>query len=152
MMAPIQRITKWLDVFRKIDDADFVTTFLAMERWAADNVPFPGEVYRQYIKDCYQENNFCSGRMVVGGRRVQLSQIRCPLLNLIADKDTIAPPPSSTILNDLVGSSDKTLMRFPVGHIGLSTSSKGPKEIWPKVAAWIAARSEPLTGDEPAAS
>jgi polyhydroxyalkanoate synthase len=114
-----------------------------MEHWASDNVPFPGEVYRQYIKDCYQENNFCNGRMVVGGERVDLRNIRVPLLNLIAENDTIAPPKSSEILNKLVSSTDKEIMRFPVGHIGLSTSSKGPKQIWPKVADWIAAHSEP---------
>ena len=145
MMAPIQRLTKWLEVFRRIDDPEFVTTFLAMETWAADNVPFPGEVYRQYIKDCYQENNFYEGRMLVGGRRVDLGEIRCPLLTLIADNDTIAPPPSSTALGGKVGSSDKTTLRFPVGHIGLSTSSKGPRQIWPRIAAWIAEHSEPLT-------
>ena len=145
MMAPIQRITKWLEVFRRIDDPEFVTTFLAMETWASDNVPFPGELYRQYIKDCYQENNFCNGRMVVGGRTVDLAKITCPLLTLIADNDAIAPPPSSTILEQKVSSTDKTTLRFPVGHIGLSTSSKGPKQIWPKVAAWLAEHSEPAT-------
>jgi polyhydroxyalkanoate synthase len=147
MMAPIQRMTKWLEVFRRIEDPEFVTTFLAMERWASDNVPFPGEVYRQYIKDCYQENNFCNGRMIIGGERVDLGRIRCPLLNLIAENDTIAPPRSSEVLNALVGSTDKETMRFSVGHIGLSTSSKGPKQIWPRVAGWIAARSEPLCPD-----
>jgi len=143
-MAPIQRMTKWLEVFRRIDDPDFVTTFLGMEHWAADNVEFPGEIYRQYIKDCYQENNFCNGRMLVGGDKVDLGNIRCPVLSIIADNDTIAPPKSSEILNEIVGSTDKEIMRFPVGHIGLSTSSKGPKQIWPKVSGWIAKRSEPF--------
>jgi polyhydroxyalkanoate synthase subunit PhaC len=146
MMAPIQRMTKWLEVFRRIEDKEFVTTFLAMERWASDNVPFPGEVYRQYIKDCYQQNNFCNGRMVVGGRKVELSAIRCPILNIIAEKDTIAPPKSSEVLNSLVGSTDKEIARFSVGHIGLSTSSQGKKQIWPHVARWLGARSEPLEG------
>ncbi len=141
MMAPVQRLTKWLEVFRRIDDPEFVTTFLAMETWAADNVPFPGELYRQYIKDCYQENNFFHGRMVIGGRTVELGQITCSLLTLIADKDTIAPPPSSLALASKVGSTDKTTLHFDVGHIGLSTSSKGPKVIWPQIAAWLAERS-----------
>ena len=142
MMAPVQRLTKWLEVFRRVDDPEFVTTFLAMEAWAADNVPFPGELYRQYIKDCYQENNFFHGRMVVGGRTVDLANITCSLLTLIADKDTIAPPPSSLALAARVGSQDQTTMRFDVGHIGLSTSSKGPRLIWPKIAAWLAERSK----------
>lgn len=146
MMAPVQRISKWFEVFRRLSDKDFVTTFLAMEHWAADNVPFPGEVYRQYIKDCYQENNFYKGKMVVGGRRVDLGQIKCPLLVLTAENDTIAPPKSSEALLGVVGATDKTLLRFPVGHIGLSTSSKGPKQIWPKVSGWLAERSSPLPG------
>lgn len=144
MMAPIQRVSKWFEVFRRLDDKEFVTSFLAMEHWAADNVPFPGEVYRQYIRDCYQENNLFEGRMIVGRRRVDLGEIRCPLLALVADKDTIAPPASTEGLLGVISSTDKTLLRFPVGHIGLSTSSKGPKVIWPKVAEWLAAHSEPL--------
>lgn len=140
-MAPVQRVTKWLEVFRKIEDKDFVTTFLGMEHWAVDNVEFPGEIYRQYIKDCYQSNNFCNARMKIGGRTVDLAKITCPLLSILAENDPIAPPKSSEILNQRIQSTDNEIMRFPVGHIGLSTSSKGPKVIWPKVAQWIGQRS-----------
>ena len=143
--APVQRFTRWLDVCRRIDDPDFVTTFLAMERWGADAVPFPGEIYRQYIKDCYQHNLFCQGRMEVGGERVDLSRITCPVLNLIAEHDSIAPPAMSEPLPHLVGSRDCQTMRFPVGHIGLSASSKGPVVVWPKIAAWLAQRADPFT-------
>ena len=144
MMAPIQRMTKWLEVFRKIDDPDFVSTFLAMEHWASDNIPFPGEVYRQYIKDCYQYNNFCKGRMKVGGRQVDLANIHTPLLTIIAENDTIAPPKSSELLPTLVSSTDTDIFRFKAGHIGLSTSSKGRKQFWPKIAEWIEHRSTPF--------
>lgn len=147
--APVQRFTRWLDVCRRIDDPEFVTTFLAMERWGADPVPFPGEVYRQYIKDCYQHNLFCQGRMEVGSERIDLRRIGCPLLNLIAEHDTIAPPPMSEPLPSLVGSRDCQTMRFPVGHIGLSASSKAPKQVWPHVAAWLAQRAQPYPEREP---
>lgn len=142
MMAPVQRMTKWLEVFRRIDDPDFVSTFLAMEHWAADNIPFPGEVYRQYIKDCYQTNNLYKNQMVVGGQRIDLRRITAPLLNIIAENDTIAPPPSSEVITESVGSKDTATFRFKAGHIGLSTSSKGPKEFWPKIADWIGKHSE----------
>lgn len=142
--APVQRFTRWLEVCRRIDDPEFVTTFLAMERWGADAVPFPGEVYRQYIKDCYQNNLFSRGLMEVGPERVDLGRIRCSVLNLIAEHDTIALPAMSEPLPRLVGSRDCETMRFPVGHIGLSASSKSPLKVWPRVCAWLAARSEPL--------
>jgi polyhydroxyalkanoate synthase len=142
--APVQRFTRWLDVCRHIDEPEYVTTFLAMERWGADAVPFPGEVYRQYIKDCYQQNLFCQGKMEVGGQRVDLKRIRGALLNIIADQDVIAMPPMSEPLPGLVGSSDARTMRFPVGHIGLSASSKSPAKVWPAITRWIAERSSPM--------
>lgn len=142
--APVQRFTRWLDVCRHIDEPEYVTTFLAMERWGADAVPFPGEVYRQYIKDCYQQNLFCQGKMEVGGQRVDLGRIRGSLLNIIADQDVIALPPMSEPLPGLVGSTDAQTMRFPVGHIGLSASSKSPAKVWPAITRWIAERSSPM--------
>jgi polyhydroxyalkanoate synthase len=143
MAAPVQRLTRWLDVCRHIDEPEYVTTFLAMERWGADAVPFPGEVYRQYIKDCYQQNLFCQGQMEVGGEKVDLSHIRGSVLNIIAEQDTIALPPMSEVLPRLVGSQDAQTLRFPVGHIGLSASSKSPTKVWPAISDWIAARSRP---------
>ena len=147
MAAPVQRLTKWLDVCRQIDDPAFVTTFLALERWGADAIPFPGEVYRQYMKDCYQRNLFCQNRMEVGGERVDLGRIQCPVLNIIAEQDNIAPPAMSEPLQELlVGSKDRETKRFPVGHIGLSASSKAPVKVWPHIDAWMAQRSRAWEG------
>jgi|SRR6218665_432075 len=146
MAGPVQRFTKWLEVFRQIDDPGFVTTFLALERWGADAVPFPGEVYRQYMRDCYQRNLFRQSRMEVGGERVDLGRVECPVLNIIAENDNIAPPAMSEPLPELVGSKDCETMRFPVGHIGLSASSKSPVKVWPRISAWMERRSLPWEG------
>ncbi|HZI06715.1 MAG TPA: alpha/beta fold hydrolase [Archangium sp.] len=147
MASPVQRITKWLDVCRQIDDPGFVTTFLALERWGADAVPFPGEVYRQYMRDCYQRNLFCRNQMEVGGERVDLGRIHCPVLNIIAEQDNIAPPAMSEPLQGLlVGTKDSQTMRFPVGHIGLSASSKSPVKVWPHIDGWMSQRSQPMEG------
>jgi polyhydroxyalkanoate synthase len=148
MAAPVQRLTKWLDVCRQIDDPDFVTTFLALERWGADAIPFPGEVYRQYVKDCYQQNLFCRGLMEVGGQRVQLSNIHCPVLNIIAENDHIAPPATSEPLASLVGAKDCETLRFKTGHIGLSASSKSPLKVWPAISAWLGGHSAPMEQGE----
>ena len=133
---------KYADVIDILDDRLALQNFLRMEKWIFDSPDQAGETWRQFLKDCYQENNFFHGRMFVGGRRVDLGQITCSLLTLIADKDTIAPPASSLALASKVGSHDHTTLRFDVGHIGLSTSSKGPRLIWPQIAAWLAARSD----------
>jgi polyhydroxyalkanoate synthase subunit PhaC len=78
---------------------------------------------------------------------VDLGRISCPVLNIIAEHDNIAPPAmSEPLLGLLEGSEDRELMRFPVGHIGLSASSKAPVKVWPRVATWVEQRSRPLEG------
>ena len=38
---------------------------------------------------------------------------------------------------NLVSSSDKSLMKFPTGHVGLVASSFSQKMVLPKIAKWI---------------
>ncbi len=136
-MAPMSNLTRWRDLWRNREKEGFVDTWRALERWSADNVPFPGEVYRQYIRDCYQQNAFRRGEMVVGGERVDLGRIRQPLLLVLAQNDHIVPRSSAAPLLDLVGSAEREVLELATGHIGLSTSSRAPREFWPPISDWL---------------
>ncbi|MCK6570778.1 alpha/beta fold hydrolase [Myxococcota bacterium] len=141
-MAPLNNVTKWRDLWENRESDGFVDTWRQMERWSADNVPFPGEVYRQYIRDCYQKNIFCRSEMVVDGERVDLKNITCPVLVVLAEKDNIVPERMAMAITEVVGSDDVTVRKFATGHIGLSSSSKAPKAFWPAISQWLAARDE----------
>jgi polyhydroxyalkanoate synthase subunit PhaC len=144
MLKPVGNlIEKPLRLYERIDDEPFVDEYLTMETWLNDNIPLPGEVFRQFVKDLYQRNQLVQGQLMMGGRRVDLKKIICPVLNLMATQDDLVPPSQSRPLNDLVGSSDRTLMEIQAGHIGLAVGSKAQKELWPKAREWLAARSEP---------
>ncbi|HZX14531.1 MAG TPA: class III poly(R)-hydroxyalkanoic acid synthase subunit PhaC [Thermodesulfobacteriota bacterium] len=141
-MKPIENlVTKYVNFYEKLDDKKVVENFLAMEKWLNDNIPVPGEVFREFIKYCYQENLLVQNKLKIKGRVVDLRKIECPVLNLIAEKDHLVPPATSVVLEDLISSKDKETIVFPTGHIGLSVSSKSLKELWPKVARWLAKRS-----------
>lgn len=141
VLSPLGNVSKWRDLWENRERAEFVTTFRALERWSSDNVPFPGEVYRQYIRDTYQTNALLHGQMNVDGEQVDLSSIRMPVLAILAGNDHIVPRRSAAALLEVVGSADKAALEFPTGHIGLSTSSKAPRAYWPAIADWIEARS-----------
>jgi polyhydroxyalkanoate synthase subunit PhaC len=79
--------------------------------------------------------------MRIGRRRVDLRRITCPVLNLMATQDDLVPASQSEPFNDLVGSSDRTALKIPAGHIGLAVGSKAHKELWPKACEWLAARN-----------
>ena len=142
MLKPVSNlIEKPLRLYERIDDEPFVDEYLTMEAWLNDNIPIPGEVYRQFVKDLYQRNLLVQGQLRIGRRRVDLKRITCPVLNLMATADDLVPPSQSEPFNDLVGSSDRTLMKIHAGHIGLAAGSKAQKELWPKACEWLAARS-----------
>jgi polyhydroxyalkanoate synthase subunit PhaC len=143
MLKPVGNlIEKPLRLYERVADEPFVDEYLTMETWLNDNIPLPGEVFRQFVKDLYQGNRLVQGQLRIGRRRVDLKKIVCPLLNLMATQDDLVPPSQSRPLNDLVGSDDRTVMEIPAGHIGLAVGSKAQKDLWPKACDWLAARSD----------
>ena len=57
-------------------------SFLGVSKWVDDGVPFPGEAFRRWIKDFYQQNKLAKGELQLRGRRVDLSNIGCRVLNI----------------------------------------------------------------------
>lgn len=144
MLKPVQNlIEKPIGFFERLDDEKFIDDYFAMEGWLNDNIPVPGEVYRQFVKYLYQQNLLVKGRMPIGKHLVNLQKITCPVLNLMARKDDLVPCVQSQPFNDLVGSTDRKTIMFPAGHIGLAVGSRAQRELWPQVCDWLEARSVP---------
>ena len=81
------------------------------------------------------------GEFEVGGRKVEVEQIRCPLLNVVADYDDVVHPRSSLGLVDRVSSRDRRNLTFPTGHVGAMVSGAAHKKLWPQIGAWLGERS-----------
>jgi polyhydroxyalkanoate synthase len=141
-LRPTQQIAKWVSLADRGLDPSFRQAFDALETWANDNIPFPGQSYVTYIRELYQENRLVEGRHAACGRRVDLHDIRCPVLTITASRDTICPPQAALALNDAVGSTDTTALEVPGGHVGAVVGSKAPKTLYPAIAEWIRTRSE----------
>ncbi|MGH2916326.1 MAG: alpha/beta fold hydrolase [Solirubrobacteraceae bacterium] len=128
----------WQGVLEGRDQRD---AYQAMAKWVADNPPFPARAYREWITWMYKQNRLVGGRMVLRGRRVELSAIEQNLLIVTAGSDHIAPPQGTLPLLDLVSSADVTHLDRPGGHIGLMAGNRAKREIWPELADWLRARS-----------
>jgi len=132
-----QGVNKYLNLFDNLKDESFVQNFLRVEKWLYDTPPIAGETFRQWIKDIYQKNLFSKNKLVVGEHRISLANIRVPLLNVVADQDHLVSPECSVSLNNLVSSTDKNLMRFSTGHVGLIASGYSQNVVLPKLGNWI---------------
>jgi poly(3-hydroxyalkanoate) synthetase len=72
---------------------------------------------------------------------IDLSKIKHPFLNVVASKDDLVAPASSKALNDVIGSSDKSIIEFNSGHhVGACISSRAHKELCPSVGNWLKER------------
>jgi polyhydroxyalkanoate synthase subunit PhaC len=143
MLKPIDNIVdKNINLAENVHRDEFVDDYLYMETWLNDNVPVPGEVYREFAKYLFQQNLLTQNRMRLGRHLVDLRKITCPLLNLMARKDHLVPCSQSEPLNDLVSSTDKEKIVWPAGHIGLAVSSRAQKELWPRAVQWLIDRTD----------
>jgi len=77
---------------------------------------------------------FGRGRLQMGGRAVRLERIACPLLNVAASADAIAPRPTTRAILSLVSSQDRTELVIKGGHVGIVVGRVASRELWPRVA------------------
>jgi polyhydroxyalkanoate synthase len=128
---------KYVNMVDVLGDEKKIRNFLRMEKWIFDSPDQAGETFRQFMKDFYQGNKLIKGEVELDGRRVDLSKVTMPVLNIYAQQDHLVPPSSSIPLGGYVGTSDYTELSFPGGHIGIYVSGKAQKEVTPAIGEWL---------------
>ena len=143
LVKPITNyVGSYVTMWDRIMHGKSMDTWLAMSKWVNDGVPFPGEAFRQWIRDFYQQNKLVKGEIKLRGRRVDLAHITCPVLNIAGKKDHICTLPQAEATMSLISSQDKEFFVLDAGHVGLLTGSEAKKELWPKIRTWLELRSE----------
>ena len=137
-----QGVNKYFNLVQNIDNEQFVGNFLRIEKWLYDTPPIAGETFRQWVADIYQKNLLAKNELRLGDDIIDLTKIKVPILNIVADEDHLVSPQCSAPLNDMVSSSDRRLMRFHTGHVGLIASLYSQNNVLPKVGQWLKARSQ----------
>jgi len=135
-------IDKYVGFVEHMDKKIFVENFVRMEKWIFDSPDLPGEVFREFVTECYQKNKLIKSKLVVGGKHVDLKKITMPLLNIYGKYDHLVPPDACNQLTKKVGSKDTEDICLDTGHIGIYVSSKCQETFAPKIAAWLKARDK----------
>lgn len=137
-----QGFEKYLNFFKNIHDKDYVENFIRVEKWLTDTPPIPGELFKQWIKDVYQENLLINNMMYVGGKQVSLKNISMPLITQVAVGDHLVSPECSMPIHYAVSSQDKTMRIYATGHVGMIASSFSQRKVLPELGQWLKERSE----------
>jgi polyhydroxyalkanoate synthase len=141
LLRPTMDLSTSINLWWNLWNDKYVEGFNALNKWANEYVAFPGEFFRQWVRDFYQGNKLVKGELVFGGRRVMLRDVRCPVFVVGAKEDYIAPPAAVRALIDVVSSREKEYIELPGGHISLIAGRGASLHCWPKVSGWLATRS-----------
>lgn len=142
-LKPFQLIgKKYIDMVDILDQPKRIHDFMHMEKWIFDSPDQAGETYRQFVKDFYQQNGLINGTVKIGGARVDLKNIKMPVLNIYAEDDHLVPPAASLALKKVVGSRDYSVQSFKGGHIGIYVSSTAQAQVPPGIGNWLRKRDK----------
>ena len=142
MLKPAQQMAKRIKLWDNMWNDDFVRSFRLFDRWAQDQIPFPGETFRQFTKGFMWENKLVKNEFELAGRRVDLGNITVPTLHVMAQHDHIVPYESGKALIPMVGSEDKQEMVLKGGHVSLVAGGNAVYRLWPQLESWLGERSQ----------
>lgn len=141
MLKPFElNVQKYMSLIDIMDDPNQSANFLRMEKWIFDSPDQAGIAWSEFVKEFFIGNKLISGNLEIGGHKVNLKELKMPILNLYAEKDHLVPPASSIALGDYVGTKDYTIQGFPVGHIGMYVSGRVQNQLPPLISDWIKER------------
>jgi polyhydroxyalkanoate synthase len=143
LLKPVENfVGAYVNVWKNMDNEQAVRGWQAINRWVEDVIPFAGSAFRQFVLEYVRGNELIKGQHQVEGQPVDLSNIRAPLLNIVAEYDHIVAQSQAETIMDRVSSEDKELRVIPSTHVGIMASGRARYKLWPEVVEWLAPRSD----------
>lgn len=141
LLRPASAMAGRVKLWDNMWNDEFVRSHRMFDRWANDQIPFPGECFRQYTKEIMWDNKFYKNELEIGGKRVDLGAIKVPFMHVVAEHDHIVPYESAKELVPMIGSQDKREVMLKGGHVSLVAGGNAIYRLWPQLDSWLAERS-----------
>lgn len=122
--------------FARLDpDTAKAREFVALEDWLNDGIPLAARVARECILGWYGENTPARGLWRLRGRPVRPAAVTLPSMIVVPKQDRIVPPASAMALARAMPHA--TLLKPPLGHIGMVVGSQAREALWKPLARWL---------------
>lgn len=141
MTNPVGSLMGYWELVVKLADRQFVVNHATTSAFLDKMVAYPGGIVQDMMVRIWIDNELAKGYMQIGKNEVRLADIQCALLAGAGKSDNMVTKAAVETLMDHVSSSDKEFVVVAGGHMGILSGSKAPSDVWPKVADWLAVRS-----------
>ncbi|MGY1710477.1 alpha/beta fold hydrolase [Geodermatophilus sp. SYSU D00758] len=147
-LKPESEVERQLQLLTHLDDPDHVARYREFEDWFKHTQDVAGAFYLWIVQHLFRDNELVRGELVVGGERVDLARITCPLHLLGGATDHITPPAQVFAAAAHVGTppGDVRTATTAGGHLGLFMGTEALRDHWPVIFAGIARRSRRAAG------
>lgn len=142
-IKPDNEIAKNLQLLGHLREDEHVERYRAFEDWFKHTQDIPGVFYLWLVEHLFRDNELIRGELKVGGRRVDLGAIACPVNLLAGANDHITPPAQVFALADAVTTPRAQITRRTTrgGHLGLFMGTEALREHWPPLLAGVVEHS-----------
>ena len=124
-------LTKPLTVLSRLDDRDVLEQIEAVDYLMSHMHGYPGRTFGQIYHLMLRANDLGDGGLDLGGRRIELADVRVPVLVVAGENDVIAPLRAVQRGAELLtGSPEVRFETAPGGHLGVLTGRRARTTTW----------------------
>lgn len=136
-------VRKPLTLAANLDDRDFLAQIEAVDEFMASMLAYPGRTFGQIYHRFLRRNDLADGRIALGGRTLDLADVRVPVLSIAGEGDGIAPRKAVHHVAELLASAPEVrLASAPGGHLGVLTGRAARRTTWLQLDDFLATTAE----------
>lgn len=137
-------VMKPLTLAANLDDRDFLAQIEAVDAFMANMLAYPGRTFGQIYHRFLRRNDLADGRIELGGRALDLADVRVPVLSIAGEGDGIAPRNAVHHVAELLPNAPEVrLASAPGGHLGVLTGRAARRTTWLQLDDFLAATAQP---------
>ncbi|QIX28575.1 alpha/beta fold hydrolase [Nocardioides sp. JQ2195] len=138
LSAAQKLVSKPLVKLQNLDDADYLAQIEAVDDFTAHMMAYPGRTFGQMYHRLIKTNDLKYGHFEFGDRRIEIKDVKVPVLIFGGATDGIAPAASVRAGVALFsGSPDVRFEIVPGGHLGMLTGRAARGTTWKFIDAWV---------------
>jgi polyhydroxyalkanoate synthase subunit PhaC len=136
-------VMKPITLATNLDDRDFLAQVEAVDAFMGNMLAYPGRTFGQIYHRFLRRNELADGRIELGGRAIDLADVRVPVLSIAGEGDGIAPRAAVHHVADLLpNASEVRIASAPGGHLGVLTGRAARHTTWRLLDDFLAATAE----------